>query len=533
MGIRVTSVANWATLIVCALSAGCSGQQQGPEAPTAGTAGLPAGEGGLSAGGNVSSGGSLSGGAAAGGSAGANVAGSSSAGANNTSGAANGGSNAAGGATSPGGSTNVAGAGPVQASGPCGLENPAFCEDFEGADKPGGRGGPLDENVWSVSRYGIASTIAIFTRLAATSTESGVENTPTLCGQQFSNLLPPNDIRLCASEGGSRRLEEVMNDAGAFGFTSMRIRQPFDFTGRVGTVAFEVDAKRNKDYDGHGWWTEIWISKEPVPMPYHGAPTVASYVTDAVGFQIAPAGGSCFGDVGCNQVGRVIVSKDYKLTRDTVISDSGGFKVADGKGNRFKLLISQDSAEFWASDFDNPNTLRRVAVVKELGLRFSVGYVHIQHAQYNASKANASSSQTFRWDNIGFDGPKQAKPRAYEIDDDGYSAKPQEHQVGYSLSNPVSVSVKDVDLSAAKRAIFGFNLHAAGNKAFRYRFNGKEWHTFMTPSEFDSQITLRSFSVEVPLSELVAGVNKLEMDQPQQDKPIEYVGNMDLTIDAQ
>lgn len=419
-------------------------------------------------------------------------------------------------------------------SGDCGLEAAAFCETFEGPDMPGGRGGPLDERVWSVSRFGLASPVTIFSRLAASSrdAEGNAENVPTFCGQTFSGVLPPDDIKLCADEKGSRRLEEVLNDAGNFGFTSMRIRQPFDFTGRTGAITFEVDAKRNIAWDGHGWWTEIWISKDPLPMPYHGAPTVESYVTDAVGFQIAPLTADCFKNAACNQVGRVIVAKDYKLAHDMATQETVSIKTADGQPNRFKLLLSQDTAEFWASDYDKPGELRRVAVVKELGLRFSVGYVHIQHAQYNALKALASRSQTFRWDNIGFDGPRHPLPRAYEIDDDGKSEYAGERQVGYPLSKTVAVSFKNVDLSEARQATFSLNVHGAGNTTLRYRFNGRDWHTFTTPSELDSAVVLRSFAIPVPIAELVTGTNKVELTQPTQDPPIEFVGNMDLTLDA-
>ena len=37
------------------------------------------------------------------------------------------------------------------ARGSCGLQQPAFCDDFE-VPMPGGRGGDLDEREWSVAR---------------------------------------------------------------------------------------------------------------------------------------------------------------------------------------------------------------------------------------------------------------------------------------------------------------------------------------------------------------------------------------------
>ena len=90
----------------------------------------------------------------------------------------------------------------------------------------------------------------------------------------------------------------------------------------------------------------------------------------------------------------------------------GCFKVADSKLNRFELHISKDMAELYASDAGMPSTLRLVTRVNNLNLAFTRGYISFQHTHYNARKSPAGSnqpgttpSQTFRWDNIGFEGP--------------------------------------------------------------------------------------------------------------------------------
>jgi hypothetical protein len=415
----------------------------------------------------------------------------------------------------------------------CGLPTPAFCEDFE-TPHPGGRGGDIDEKKWGVGRFSMSKS-GMFSRNPGNSNISGAENVPTLCGQPFVNVLPPTDVRVCPGISGgamSNQLQELMHDGDGFALNEIRVRQPFDFTGRTGTVVFEVDAKRNKAFDGHGWWTEFWISKDPAPLPYHGAPTVGSFSNDAVGFQIAPVDGPCFDKFECNQVGRVFLAKDYDLIRDTGLP-SAQIKTADGKTNRFKMLINKDTIEVWATDYDAPTNFKKIVTVNNLGLRFTVGYLHLQHSQYNADKANhATSAQVYRWDNVGFDGPVLPNPRAYDAPDKGPSGDGT-FDMGYPVpttGRTTSITIPGVDLTGASKGQLNLNVHADGNCALRYRFNGKAWHTLTTPSTFGDGVLMRTFTLDAPLTELVAGDNKIEFDQPSQPTPIEFVANIDLTL---
>jgi hypothetical protein len=428
--------------------------------------------------------------------------------------------------------------------GDCNLDAPAFCETFE-KEFPGGRGGPLDEKEWSVARWGLPMTggFRVFSRRAATSVDEGV-NTPSFCGTPFDKVLPPDDLRLCegVDAGGfaSKQLHEVFNDDDSFAFTSLRLRQLFDFTNRTGTIVFDVDAKRNVNFDAHGWWIELWITPEPVPMPYHGAPTVASYARRALGFQVAPVSPECFHQEQpvCNQVGRVVIQKDYKITRDAPIETAKGFSTADGKLNRFKVLLSRERAELWASNVDSKGELSRVATVENLDLDWTRGYIHFQHAKYNAGKVQASSSQTYRWDNIAFDGPTYETPRGFDALDAADPLGTDEIPVqrfGYELrapdgSNaPVEVIVPGVDLGDATHATLNFNVSTQGNRELEYRLNQNEWKKFKTPEALGSDFMLRAFSIEVPITELVAGDNTVGFRVPDVTEP-EGIGNVDLTL---
>ena len=58
---------------------------------------------------------------------------------------------------------------------------------------------------------------------------------------------------------------EAFDDGGDYVYNSSRIRQPFDFANRTGTVVWDVDAKTS---GSHGWWLELWITDEPLPAPH-------------------------------------------------------------------------------------------------------------------------------------------------------------------------------------------------------------------------------------------------------------------------
>ncbi len=442
-----------------------------------------------------------------------------------------------------------AGAGPITTKfvpGACNMDNPAFCETFE-KESAGGRGGPLDEATWAVSRWGLPMTgnFRNFARRAATSTDDGM-NTPSFCGSPFNDILPGGDLRLCDGvDGGgfaSKQLNEVFNDDDSFAFTSMRIRQPFDFADHPATIVFDVDAKRNIAFDSHGWWVEFWLSADPTPMPYHGAPTVGSYARRAIGFQIAPASTECFHQEQpvCNQVGRVVVEKDFKIERDGPMDPNGSFSTADAKLNRFKFVVSKDSVEFWGSNYDSAGAMVKLGVASNLDLDWTRGYIHLQHAQYNAGKAHASSSQSYRWDNVAFDGPAFPTPRAYEARDNdlqvGTEAIPVT-QFGYDLVArgvvaPVELVIPGIDLTNALSATLNFNLVTHGNRVVKYTFNGGAEHTLTTPDALGHDDLMRTFSLAAPIKELVAGDNTVvfSADDPGTGNP-ESIGNVDITVE--
>src|SRR5258706_12404730 len=229
--------------------------------------------------------------------------------------------------------------------------------------KAGGRGAAVDGSLGSFVR-GPHATGFCWPRMPA-STYTDLLFPATFCGQSFSGILPPQDVRMCEGKGvdgtTSAQLNEVFDDQGDFAFSSMRIRQPFDFTDRTGVLVWDVDGKINPLNTGHGWWFEVWITADPSPMPYHEAPTVTAIARKSVGFALRFGGGCAKGDVNnwLSALEDVHVTDDFKFVHAYPFWEMQGtpdkcVKVADGHLNHYELHLTKDKAEFWASDSANP-----------------------------------------------------------------------------------------------------------------------------------------------------------------------------------
>ena len=267
--------------------------------------------------------------------------------------------------------------GPAGAAG-CGLASAAFCETFE-TPAPGGNGGDLDETKWAVSRWGIGYNHGQTFYRPVASTQSGYDVSATFCGAPFSNIAVLQDFKFCNGVDGkgvaSKQLHEVIQDGGDNIYVnSMMTRQPFDFAGRTGTIVWDVDAKIFPRNDGHGWWTEMWISEDPGPLPYQqNFPSVDSVARNSFGlvFQGTNYWEGCNKAKMMNGVTAAIVSNNYN-TRDLISftdmfkAPYNCFKVADSKLNHFELRINTDTAELYASDAGVPSSLRLVFRVSGL-----------------------------------------------------------------------------------------------------------------------------------------------------------------------
>jgi hypothetical protein len=445
------------------------------------------------------------------------------------------------GGLAPEGHAGAGGTAGVLAEGACGLSAPAFCEGFENAH-PGGRGGDLDERVFGFARWGHQVQYA-WERAPAHTYGDDYLFPATFCGERFDGVLPDQDVRTCPGAGVDGRLSgqlnETFDDQGATGVDALRIRQPFDFAGRVGTVTWDVDAKVNPLNTGQGWWIAVWLTAEPTPLASDYRDAVASYPRDGVGFTFA-YGADCPESIDDwqNALEGVIVTSGYQIASSRPFweldqADARCFRVADAHLNHFELRLSVDAAELWVSDSDDPSSLQLRTKTTGLGLSFGRAYVQLQHWANNAAGGgHVTPSQTFRWDNVGFDGPVLPTPRAYEVPDPGTSGQSGAVRVGYLFSEgPLSFTLHGVDLSNATAASFNFVLDAGPGTALLYSLNGNPEHTFVYPETAGSAAGVHGFSVEVPLAELVPGDNVLAMSLPGA-LVAQGIGSLDLTLEV-
>jgi hypothetical protein len=435
---------------------------------------------------------------------------------------------------------------PVPAPGECGLASPAFCETFE-TPQPGGRGGDLDESSWGFTRFGHVFQDFWVRIPAQTYPEDASHRFPaSFCGQPFSGVSPGEDVRFCPGTGvdgsASSQLNEVFDDQGDFGMSSLQIRQPFDFTDRTGTIVWDVDAKVNPIGLGHGWWIELWITEEPSPMPYYEEWKVLAFPKNGVGFAFV-TGADCPSTEAdwLNALDSVHVVSDY-APRSSAFFDAAFehgsqrcFAVADGHLNHFELRISTDRAELWASDRDDLASFQLRDAIPNLGLSFSRGYVHLQHGQNDARKGGATPSQTFRWDNIGFDGPRHAAPRAYDIPDNDVPLAGG-IDLGWSLNDHETrtYDFSGVELGDARAATLQLNLLSRRGQQLDYRFNAQTWRSFLVETATPEDALGRGLSIAVPLADLQSGTNTLELRMPDPAPDIsESVANISLTVELE
>jgi len=519
--------------VVLTLLWGCS-EDPGPAPSGSGAAG---GAGGTS-GGSAGSSGAGAGGTSAGGTS----AGGTSAGGTDAGGSGAGGSGAAG----SGGSAGDGGSGarpPVDAS--CTLPDAAFCDAFA-KPSPGGRAGDLDDANWSFARLGFGC-------------EGAFSFPPTplnVCGVwQTVNPGGP-DSKFCVNEQNEPRWAEGFDDNSSFNYIAARIRQPFDFKGRLGTIQWEADARTS---GSHGWWVETWITQDPVPgVNVHIDQVVTS--KEAVGIELAlncGKGAAGLGTAGSGLVGvsRIMVVHDH-VVKDVYDPFSGPNANArcvtteQGILNKLQFKLSENRVEVWASDAGKTE-LERIAEA-DVNLPFSRGYVHISHVHYNAHKAEVTSYQSYQWARVAFDGPQLLTPRAYEISDPltAFSGQancsPNGYRISYAvkegvtydlgdLDKPVKLGFAGVDPAGGVSARLNFNTTfvAAGN-TIRVRFNGKQWRDFTVPA-IATTWERQGFSVPVPLEDLVAGDNGVEFSTnatPFNMPPNSmHIANVDLEVE--
>ena len=108
--------------------------------------------------------------------------------------------------------------------------------------------------------------------------------------------------------------------------------------------------------------------------------------------------------------------------------------------NRFEVQVSQSRIDVFGADFstDNGQTFsnNKLLYSANISLPFTRGYVHFNPRNHASVKYGFGPDVIFHWDNIEYDGPVIAAPRAYEIPDNTVVTSHNGSQVqnlGYQL----------------------------------------------------------------------------------------------------
>jgi hypothetical protein len=431
----------------------------------------------------------------------------------------------------------------------CGLPNAAFCDAFTKAS-PGGRAGALDDAHWSMSRLGFGCAYAF----------AFPETPVNLCGVWKTVEPGGADSQFCLNEDNEPRWSEGFDDNTDFNYLSARIRQPFDFEGRTGTIQWEADARTS---GSHGWWTETWITADPVPGPNLHDPDQLVTSKEALGISLdlncgVSAAGKGTAGAGLVGVSRILSVHEYTFTHkyDPFTGPQANarcVKTEQNKMNRFQIKLAKNRVEVWASDAGTTD-LKRIAEA-DIDLGFTRGYVHFSHVHYNAHKAEVTTFQSYQWAHVAFDGPQISVPRAHEIADPlskvhtdcldrdvfriAYGVTDNVvFDIGAGPKTPAALKFTGVDPTGGVAARINFNTtYVAPGDTLAYRLNGKEWHHYEMPAAYKTAFARQGFSVPVPVTDLVPGDNTVEFgtdSNPGFAVPANsmYIANIDLEIEV-
>jgi hypothetical protein len=300
----------------------------------------------------------------------------------------------------------------VPSPGTCGFTDPAFCEDFEGGPAPGGgRSGELDPARWSVAR-GQPYNSASF--------DDAIRVGPALigaCRADLSNarVLPDSDVLVCDPTPTVPTRHALATAAEQnYGLATYRIRQPFDFAGRTGTIKLDIDLTNN----GLGGWPALIIAQDPSPTPSFDWQERGSGPRNGVEIE--------FGTGWCStpQTLETIVYtfNDYLQTSfipsfDCAIPHA---TTAPGALNHVEVYITQTHLEVWVSDVSTDGVTFPAAQMLwagDVALPFSRGYVSLALRNHATMKYWLGSAASVRFDNVGFDGPVVTGVREYSAPD--------------------------------------------------------------------------------------------------------------------
>jgi hypothetical protein len=459
---------------------------------------------------------------------------------------------------------------PVGAAPGCGLSQAEFCETFEQGPAPTwdrGRGNELSRTRFSSTRYAPSLSTGDGVTFWVWEAEFGlIPEEPPPCRPDVSGLLMPTRDTLVCDPSPPIASHYLMTAVGSqnYGSNAYRIRQPFDFAGRTGTIVFEADLASNFLLG----YSSIVVSDDPAPTP----------TWDINGRGPNPRNGVVVVFIGAPV--EVHEVHDYSMT--TPAGTSSDVPRQRGHLCRVELRLSQQQVEILTSDPSpdgvtfGPLTSRR-AVAFDTPLPFTRGYVTLvahNHATWKYGITFGGLPRPLRswntyWDDIGFDGPVIPGTREYEVPGAGvpHSFTTTDEfppgtintivhpglSLGYVIPDGAgalgdALVFRDVSLRHAMRARLVFNGYyqgydvdgiRLGTGRLRYALNGHAAHerafTAGEAAMLDEpgQTGGYNHAIDVPLSELVEGDNSVRFGTLHISSGYpNAVTNLDLLLDT-
>jgi hypothetical protein len=378
----------------------------------------------------------------------------------------------------------------VPVPGTCGFDPaPAFCDTFEQGPMAGGRAGELDPARWSAVRSAGIDT--------AFGGGIGKAQLPQCRpGLTDALVLPDGDTVICdPTPAVPTRHLLTATAAQNYGLNTYRIRQPFDFAGRTGTIKLDVDLTNG----GLFGWPAIAIAEDPSPTPSFDFPERGSGPRN--GLEIEFMGGWC--NTPMTVTPTIYFYSDYKETAapETVPPasfDCGIAHVTTSPGalNHVEIYLTRTRIEVWASDASPdgvtfPNFQRLYAGT--LDLPFDRAYVSLIGRNHATIKYGHGPSWTVRWDNVGFDGPavsgwrEASVPDSLQPADDGEALTTGYVVPSAEAGESLRLDIPSVSVAGATSARLALSVqypwfewngvhHPPTYFNLRHRLNGGPWH---------------------------------------------------------
>lgn len=294
----------------------------------------------------------------------------------------------------------------------CGLGAAAFCDTFD-VVSPGGRAGELDDARWSASRLspaGPTSDGKVFRIAPATVLTRREGATLEPCRADVpARVLPPDDTLICdpsAAIGSPHLLVAVA--AQNYGENAYRVRRPFDFADRTGTIVFDAEVFTPNALLG---WVSLDVTADPTPTP--GFAQLQNFEGSSVprdGFSLQMFDGACA------HAALLTTAVDHREVFTDGPRGDACPATAWGHLNRFRVTVSRTRIEVYATPASDDGVTygaEQLVNTFDVDLPFERGYVNLVVHNHATEKYWADYGAGFtdvdawvaRFDNVGFDGP--------------------------------------------------------------------------------------------------------------------------------